>query len=49
MFNLRLVADFPVRLQRVMQREGLDEADARRKITEADYARESLLPLSVST
>jgi cytidylate kinase len=40
-FNLRLVADFQVRLQRVIQREGLDEADARRKITEADYARET--------
>lgn len=40
-FNLRVVADFQVRLQRVMEREGLSEADARRKITEADYARET--------
>jgi cytidylate kinase len=40
-FNLRLVADFPVRVQRVMKREGLAEADARRKISESDYAREA--------
>lgn len=40
-FNIRLVADFQVRLQRVMQRESLDEAAARQKITEADYARET--------
>ena len=40
-FNLRLVADFQVRLQRVMQREKLEEAAARQKITEADYAREA--------
>lgn len=39
--NLRLVADFEVRLQRVMSRESLGEADARRRITEADYAREA--------
>lgn len=38
-FNLRLVADFPVRVQRVMKREGIAEADARRKINESDYAR----------
>jgi len=40
-FNLRLVADFAVRVQRVMQREGLSEADARKKISESDYARET--------
>jgi len=40
-FNLRLVADFGVRVQRVMQREGLDESTARKKISESDYAREA--------
>jgi cytidylate kinase len=40
-FNLRLVADFPVRVHRVMKREGIAEADARRKISESDYAREA--------
>lgn len=40
-FNLRLVADFPVRVQRVMKREGIAYADARRNISESDYAREA--------
>ena len=40
-FNLRMVADFAARVQRVQQREGLDETAARRTITEADYAREA--------
>jgi cytidylate kinase len=40
-FNLRIVADFAARVQRVQQREGLDETAARRTITEADYAREA--------
>jgi cytidylate kinase len=40
-FNLRVVADFAVRIQHVQQREGLDETAARRSITEADYAREA--------
>jgi cytidylate kinase len=40
-FNLRVVADFAARLRHVRQREGLDETAARRKITEADYAREA--------
>ena len=40
-FNLRVVADFAVRLRHVQQREGLDETAARRKITETDYAREA--------
>jgi cytidylate kinase len=40
-FNLRVVADFAARVQRVREREGLDETSARRKITEADYAREA--------
>jgi len=40
-FNLRVVSDFAVRLLHVQQREGLDETAARRKITEADYAREA--------
>jgi cytidylate kinase len=40
-FNLRLVADFAVRVARVVQREGLSEADARKKISESDYARET--------
>jgi cytidylate kinase len=40
-FNIRLIADFQVRLKRVMQREVLNEASARQKITEADYARET--------
>jgi len=40
-FNLRLVADFAIRVQRVMEREKISEADVRRQITEADYAREA--------
>jgi cytidylate kinase len=40
-FNLRIVADFGARVQRVQQREGLDQTAARRKITDADYAREA--------
>lgn len=40
-FNLRVVAEFAARVQRVQQREGLDETAARRKITDADYAREA--------
>lgn len=40
-FNLRLVADFAVRVKRVMEREKISEADVRRRITEADYAREA--------
>jgi cytidylate kinase len=40
-FNLRVVADFSARLQRVMQREGVNETEARRRITDADYAREA--------
>jgi cytidylate kinase len=40
-FNLRLVADFAVRVARVMQRENISEADARKKISESDYARET--------
>jgi cytidylate kinase len=40
-FNLRLVADFQVRVRRVIEREGVSEADARRKISESDYARET--------
>jgi cytidylate kinase len=40
-FNLRVVADLGVRLKRIMGREGLSEADARRTITDADYAREA--------
>jgi CMP/dCMP kinase len=39
--NLRVVADFDVRLRRVMQRQGLNEAEARRLITDTDYAREA--------
>ncbi len=39
--NLRLVADFTVRLKRVMEREKVSETDVRRRITEADYAREA--------
>ncbi len=40
-FNLRVVADFTSRLQRVMARESVNEVEARRRITEADYAREA--------
>jgi cytidylate kinase len=40
-FNLRIVADFAVRLAHVQRREGLDEPAARRTITESDYAREA--------
>jgi cytidylate kinase len=40
-FNLRVVADVAVRVRRVMQREGLDETEARRRISESDYAREA--------
>lgn len=40
-FNLRIVAEFAARIQRVQQREGLDETAARRKITDTDYAREA--------
>jgi cytidylate kinase len=40
-FNLRLVADVAIRVRRVMTRESLDEAEARRKISESDYAREA--------
>jgi cytidylate kinase len=40
-FNLRIVAEFAARVQRVQQREGLDETTARRKITDTDYAREA--------
>jgi cytidylate kinase len=40
-FNLRVVADFDVRLQRVMERQKLNETDARRLITDTDYARET--------
>ncbi len=40
-FNLRIVADFAVRLRHVQEREGLDETTARRKLAEADYAREA--------
>jgi cytidylate kinase len=40
-FNLRVVADFDVRLRRVMQRENLNEVEARRRITDTDYAREA--------
>jgi cytidylate kinase len=40
-FNLRLVADFAIRVKRVMEREKISEADVRRRITEADYAREA--------
>jgi cytidylate kinase len=40
-FNLRVVAEVATRVQRVQQREGLDEMAARRKIADADYAREA--------
>ena len=40
-FNLRVVADFKIRLKRVIERQGLSEADARRTITDTDYARET--------
>ena len=40
-FNLRVVAEFGARVARVMQREGLDDPAARRKITDTDYAREA--------
>ncbi len=40
-FNLRLVADFAIRVKRVMEREKAPEADIRRRITEMDYAREA--------
>ncbi len=40
-FNLRLVADFAVRVERVMQREGISESEARKRISESDYAREA--------
>jgi cytidylate kinase len=40
-FNLRLVADFAIRLKRVMEREKISETEVRRRITEADYAREA--------
>jgi CMP/dCMP kinase len=40
-FNLRVVADMDVRVRRIMERERLGEVDARRKITDADYAREA--------
>ncbi len=40
-FNLRLVADFTIRVKRVMAREKISEADVRRRITEMDYAREA--------
>jgi cytidylate kinase len=40
-FNLRLVADFAIRVKRVMEREKISEGDVRRRISEADYAREA--------
>jgi cytidylate kinase len=40
-FNLRLVADFAVRVERVMQHEGISDAEARKRISESDYAREA--------
>jgi cytidylate kinase len=40
-FNLRVVADMDVRVRRVMERERVTETEARRKITDADYAREA--------
>jgi cytidylate kinase len=40
-FNLRVVADFGARVERVMAREKLSETDARRLITDSDYAREA--------
>lgn len=40
-FNLRLVADFAIRVKRVMDREKTPEAEIRRRIADADYAREA--------